>query len=267
MTTIQQGYTLDNAWAQARERLGFLEAAHNPGSIRHLERLGVGEGWRCLEVGAGGGSIAEWLCQRAGATGYVLATDIDTRFLDVLRYPNLDVCRHDVIREALPEATFDLVHCRALLVHLAEREVALRNMVSALKPGGWLLVEEPDWASSAPDPRTSGAALYAKAEAAILQLMGMAGFDRDYGRRLYRDVCLAGLVDVDAEGRVEMLRANIPYARFSQLTFAHLRDRIVGVGLLTDEEVDGLIALLDDKDLAWLGATWMAVWGRKPASA
>jgi hypothetical protein len=34
-----------------------LPLLYDPGTIRHLEQLGVGLGWRCLEVGAGGGSI------------------------------------------------------------------------------------------------------------------------------------------------------------------------------------------------------------------
>lgn len=61
-------------------------------------------------------------------------------------------------------------------------------MAGALKPGGWLFAEEGDMASWLPDPRTPGAALYAKGTAALIQLFGSAGGDFYYGRRLYRDV-------------------------------------------------------------------------------
>jgi SAM-dependent methyltransferase len=257
-------YTFDNAWVQARERLGVIEATFDPGSIRHLERLGVAEGWRCLDVGAGGGSLAGWLCQKVGPTGHVLATDIDTRFLDRLDYPNLEVRRHDITRETLPDAAFDLVHCRFVLMHLAERDRALRSMVGALKPGGWLLVEESDAATWLADPRSGGAALFSKGTAAVFQVQAAAGLDYTYGRRLYGDACAAGLLDVDAAGRVLMLRAQTPYARLWQLTIAQLRDRIVGAGLLTDEEVDRFLALHDDGDFVAMGWVVMAVWGRKP---
>lgn len=90
------GYTLDNAWSQARERLVTLEALADPGSIRHLEALGVGEGWRCLEVGAGAGSIADWLCRRVGPSGFVLATDLDPSFLEDRQQPNLEVRQHNM---------------------------------------------------------------------------------------------------------------------------------------------------------------------------
>jgi SAM-dependent methyltransferase len=257
-------YTFDNAWVQARERLGVLEAVFDPGSIRHLEQLGVAEGWRCLDVGAGGGSLAAWLCRKVGPTGHVLTTDIDTRFLDRLDYPNLEVRRHDITRETLPDAAFDLVHCRAVLMHLAERDRALRNMVGALKPGGWLLVEESDAAPWLPDPRCGGAALFSKGTAAVFQVQAAAGLDYTYGRRLYGDARAAGLLDVDAAGRVLTLRAQTPYARLWKLTIAQLRDRIVGAGLLTDEEVDRFLALHDDGDFVAMGWVMMAVWGRKP---
>jgi SAM-dependent methyltransferase len=261
---MRQEYTFDNAWGQAHERLGVLEAAYDPGSIRHLERLGVAEGWRCLDVGAGGGSLAVWLCQKVGSTGHVLATDIDTRFLDRLDYPNLEVRRHDIAREALPHAAFDLVHCRTVLMHLAERDRALRSMVGALKPGGWLLVEESDAATWLPDPRFGGAALFSKGAAAVFQVQAAAGLDYTYGRRLYGDARAAGLLDVDAAGRVLMLRAQTPNARLWQLTIAQLRDRIVRAGLLTDEEVDRFMALHDGEDFVAMGWVMMAVWGRKP---
>jgi hypothetical protein len=88
-------YVLDNA-AEARARFEALPRIYDPGTFRHLAALGVGEGWRCLEVGAGGGSVARWLADRVGPVGHVLATDIDTRFLDALAGPTLEVRRHDV---------------------------------------------------------------------------------------------------------------------------------------------------------------------------
>ncbi|HEY8884777.1 MAG TPA: methyltransferase domain-containing protein [Chloroflexota bacterium] len=261
---MNQEYTLDNAWSHARKRLDLLETVLNPVTIRHLDRLGVAEGWHCLDVGAGGGSIAEWLCRRVGANGHVLATDINTRFLDVLDYPNLEVRRHDITTEALPEAAFDLVHTRAVLCHLVEPALALRRMVAALKPGGWLLADEVDNASSLPDPRFRGADLYAKGRAAFRQVTSAGGFDHDYGRRLYADVRAAGLIDVDAAGNIQMLRAHTPFARCMQLTYAQNRVRIVGANLLTDEEMDRFIALHDDEDFAGMSHLQMAVWGRKP---
>jgi SAM-dependent methyltransferase len=261
---MKREYTLDNAWVQARERLRHLESVFDPGSIRHLERLGVAEGWHCLEVGAGGGSLAAWLCDKVGPTGHVVATDLDTRFLDRLDYPNLEVRRHDITAEALPDAAFDLVHCRVVLLHLAGRDRALRNLVDALKPGGWLLVEEPDATPWLPDPRFEGGALFERGISAFIQVQAAAGADYLYGRRLYGDVRAAGLLDVEGEGRVNVIRAGTSHARVVQLSISQLRDRIVGAGLLTDEDMDPLLALFDDPGFVAMGVNLMAVWGRVP---
>ncbi len=201
MTT--SSYVFDNAWQQARDRLAGIEKAYDPGTIRHLEASGVGPGWHCLEVGAGGGSIAEWLCRQVGPSGRVVATDLDTRFVEALDYPQLEVRRHDILTDGLEEGAFDLIHARLLLHHLARPEVALRKLVAALKPGGWLVAEEPDTGATVPDPRVeeSAAALYTKLMDALQQMLRARGGDYHYGRRLYRDLCECGLRDVEGEGR------------------------------------------------------------------
>jgi SAM-dependent methyltransferase len=145
-------YLLDNAAREAPIRFAQLSALFDPGTMRHLQERGVGPGWHCLEVGAGGGSIASWLADRVGPTGRVLATDIDPRFLEFLNFPNLLVQRHNIATDPLPQGAFDLVHARLVLMHLPEREQALARMISALKPGGWLIDEEYDSCSLLPNP-------------------------------------------------------------------------------------------------------------------
>jgi hypothetical protein len=65
-----------------------------------------------LEVAGGGGSIAEWLCRQVGRSGHVVATDLELRFLEAIHASNLEVWRHDILSEPLPEGAFDLVHAR-----------------------------------------------------------------------------------------------------------------------------------------------------------
>jgi 2-polyprenyl-3-methyl-5-hydroxy-6-metoxy-1,4-benzoquinol methylase len=89
--TLNRDYVFDNAWQHAGERLTLLQAAFDPGTIHHLEHLNVRLGWNCLEVAAGAGSIAEWLCRRVGPSGRVVATDIDTRFLEANHASNTRV--------------------------------------------------------------------------------------------------------------------------------------------------------------------------------
>jgi len=118
----QQVYAYDNALAGQRERLRTLEALFDAGTIAELEARGVGRGWRCLEVAAGGGSIALWLADRVAPDGAVLATDRDTTVLGGVSHPNLEVRVHDVLEDDLPEAEFDVVHVRLLLAGLERRD-------------------------------------------------------------------------------------------------------------------------------------------------
>src|SRR5437899_8672325 len=100
-------YVLDNAAKEASARFDALAAMYDPVTIRHLQNRGVSPGWHCLEVGGGGGSIAAWLAARVGSAGHVVVTDIDPRFLESLQVPNLEVRRHDIVNDPLPEAALD----------------------------------------------------------------------------------------------------------------------------------------------------------------
>src|ERR1700674_2572491 len=83
-------YLLDNARSETSRRFDALSVLYDGDTIRHLENRGVREGWSCLEVGGGGGSIAAWLAERVGPTGSVLVTDVDPRYLEFLNAHNVE---------------------------------------------------------------------------------------------------------------------------------------------------------------------------------
>ncbi len=102
--------------------------------------------------------MVRWLAQRVGPAGRVLATDIDVSWARAAGGPGSRSGATTSARDAAPAESFDLVHARLVLVHVAERDKALRSMVQALRPGGWLLVEDADPALqplSCLDPRSS----------------------------------------------------------------------------------------------------------------
>jgi SAM-dependent methyltransferase len=111
----EPGYRLAAAGREKAEdeRLDLLEQIFDPGS-RHRRDLAQ-PGWRCLEIGAGRGSMAVWLAERVGPTGQVVATDIDCRYLARLDHPNLEVVQHNVVEDPLDvlgPGSFDLVCAR-----------------------------------------------------------------------------------------------------------------------------------------------------------
>ena len=131
-------YRLAAAGREAEEddRLDLLEQIYDPTS--QARRTLVQPGWRCLEVGAGRGSMAVWLATQVGPTGHVVATDLDTRYLSRLELPNLEVVRHNILDDpldALGAGAFDLVCSRLMLFHLQDRqERAIEQMVACLRP-------------------------------------------------------------------------------------------------------------------------------------
>jgi hypothetical protein len=48
------------------ERLTLLERSHDPLNVPQLDAIGVGEGWCCVDVRAGGGSVTRLLADRVG---------------------------------------------------------------------------------------------------------------------------------------------------------------------------------------------------------
>ncbi|MGH2530708.1 MAG: class I SAM-dependent methyltransferase [Thermomicrobiales bacterium] len=262
-------YTLENAWQQARERLAGLEAVYDPGTFRVLDGVGVGPGWRCLEIGGGGGTVAEWLCAKVGPHGHVLATDIDPRFLEPLTddHPNLDARRHDIVSDDLPPAAFNLIHARMVLEHLPERDRALRRMAAALVPGGWLVVEAIDFGSEAPDPALDAAttARFVRSHVARTRFLADHGFDLAFARGVSRRLRTLGMVDVATEGRSYTWWGNTAGANVWRLSFEQRRDSFIGGSYLDESEFAEIVAMLLDPSFAATSPTIVAAWGRRPA--
>jgi len=257
-------YVFDNAHGKTRERFPALSDLYDDETIRCLQAIGVAPGWQCLEVAAGGGSIAQWLAGKVGTSGRVLATDLDARFLESLAGPALEVRGHDIVRDPLPESAFDLVHARLILVHLPERELALAKMVSALKPGGWLGCEEFDSLSMPADPTLHPDECALKAQAAMQRVMTARGANTRYGRDLAARMRALGLVDIRAHGRMAMWQGGSAGARLFRANFEQLQNELLRVGLLTQAELDHALARLDDPRTLFPSPVMWTVCGRRP---
>jgi SAM-dependent methyltransferase len=257
-------YLFEHTWESERRRLDVLAEVFDPATREYLSRVPLPPGGRCLEVGAGAGSIARWLCERVGPGGRVVATDLDTGFLEGLAEPNLEVRRHDIVADELESGAFDLVHSRLVLEHLPEAEAVLRRLVGALRPGGWLVLEDFDWSSLLVAPGCTGGDRLARAFEALGIVFPAAGAATDLGRRLPLALQAAGLVDGGAEGRVVVGLGGTPAARWWQLTLAKLGPPMVGTGLLAEADVEDLLRSCDDPGFCMFFPTMVTAWGRRP---
>lgn len=207
-------YTLDNRWRAARERLNLLETAFDPYTVQHFDKVGVGPGWRCLDVGAGAGSVARMLAERVGADGHVLAVDLEPTLLANLAGPNLEVRRCNVVTDDLPEGEFDLVHTRVVLVHIAERDDVLPKLVRALRPGGVLLLEEIDLT-----PAFQMEGVIRQALEAVYQPLIQAGAALFWANSMPGWMAAAGVEDVRSTVDRMTFAGQSPLAQFFQMTF------------------------------------------------
>jgi SAM-dependent methyltransferase len=222
--------------------------------------LGVAEGWHCLELGGGNGSITEWLAAKVGSSGSVTAIDINPVLLELVPTQNVTVQQMDLRTGELPSQSYDLVTCRALLHQIAEyAQEVIERMAAAVCPGGWLLIQEPDF-HLAP---TTEPEVWARTWKGLIEWGQANGVDWLIGRRLPSMVADIGLGHPQAKTDVQNIRGRDRGARYFQLFFAEVRDRVIGAGQLDAATIDAASALLDDPNY-WTQC-WMmtAVWLRK----
>lgn len=253
------------------ERLSLLEDIFDPSSRQR--RAFVQPGWRCLEIGAGRGSMAVWLAQQVGTDGRVVATDVDITYLNRLDLPNLEVRRHNILSDsldALGPGSFDLVCARLLLFWLAgKQEIAIRSMVECLRPGGWLIDEDGDWGMVAPaDPAHSHYALYHR----VWKNGGWwesRGYDPTFGRKLPMLFERCGLVNIRHEASAEVVHGGSPWARWWLQSLEGIRDSEQTDENLTaerDQEYQLLTTPLTDPSFWFLTALIHSCRGQRPVS-
>ena len=256
---------VDEALSPLADRFAALRELFDPGSIRRLDALGVDHGWHCLEIGGGGGSIAAWLSERVGPRGRVVVTDIQTQPLEQLRYSNLEVLRHNAVTDAFPEGAFDLVHARLLLGHLPQREVILKRMVAALKPGGWLLDEEFDGLSLHVAAGRAPATYVLRAAVAMERAMALQGVDLEFGQSLLGRLRALGLSDAGADAGLSMWTGGSAGARLLRSYLNQFREPMIKGGHITADEFEHDSMRLDEPDFFTIYPTLWGAWARVPA--
>jgi 2-polyprenyl-3-methyl-5-hydroxy-6-metoxy-1,4-benzoquinol methylase len=264
-------YVFDPAWQKERDRLTALEALFDGSSRRLMTALGLREGWRCLELGCGAGGIARWLADEVGGTGQVLATDLDTRFLDGHGRANLDVRVHDIVTGELGAGAFDLVHARAVLEHIPARDDVLARLVAAVAPGGWLLIEDVDFGPPTAAALAQyftpahGAPAAERVYLAVDALFGAAGADASYGRRLPAALAGAGLVNVRAEAHTRVVAGGTE--TWTRGTVEQLAERLVATGLAGTADIELFLALTAEPTTFYAPPLLVSAWGRAPSTA
>ncbi len=248
-----------------RERQARIAELTDPATFRYLTGVGVSEGWRCAEVGAGTGTVAIWLADQVGESGHVDAIDIDISFLRNLEHPRMTVVEQDVTKTPLEPGRYDLIHAKTLLQHVAERDRVLREFAEALRPGGYLVIEDADIRSiqrvEPPSP------LLTRAAAALETFFYFSGADPAYPMRLMPEVRKVGLEVLGTDSQVTVVQAGTDAIETVRMSLEKLAPMIVKAGLMGQVEIDKALKLLaDDGETMIYTPTTIAVWARRPGA-
>ena len=228
----EPAYLLTNAREETVARFDALEEAFDVVTTGHLERIGVAPGWRCLELGAGGGSIADWLATKVGSAGRVIATDLDISRFRARSFDQLEVRRVDLVTEALPGGPWDLIHERLVLQHVPARLQVLDRMLAELAPGGWMVLEDFDTAEVRTTDRDGPHhELIARVAVAFNALLAGRGGVSSFAANARRELMNRGLVHTGSSGHVSIASGGTGFARAIAANTLQVRDQLEASGL------------------------------------
>lgn len=248
-------------WDHEYKRLNALCSIFDRGTFYHIQQMDPKKDWKCAEIGAGTGSVTEWLCSQI-EDGEVLAIDINTKYLSNLDFPNLTIHQADITNFQLEEQTYDFIHTRMVLTHLVKPQDVIASLVKALKPGGSILLEELECVTGGIS--TPHSEPIHRAYKAMNQLMTLGGNDPSLGRRINCILQDLGLNDIDGEGRMALNTSDSAGATLFRLGLEYNRKRIIDNGILTNEEINVALDSATDGKHTWYSTMAIAVWGRKP---
>ncbi|MEE8060066.1 MAG: thiamine pyrophosphate-dependent enzyme [Pseudomonadales bacterium] len=263
--TSSAEYSFNNSWDSAQQRLKSLEKHADETTIALLEKaISLTTPKHCLELGGGGGSITQWLCERLGSDVAVVATDLNTRFLEELNYPSLIVMKQNCA-EVLPDGEFDIIHARALLAHIPTRKAVLARLVEKLNPGGYLLLEEPDFFTcdvlSTVDAEAQQQ--YRTVVKEIVAYQEEQGMSYHFGGELYGEMEKLNLACESASGQMRIVPGGSEEAEFFRLTYSQLKPVIVKRSIIKDEMFDKFLALFRQPSFAFRTHMMVSVLGQK----
>jgi SAM-dependent methyltransferase len=240
----QHDYVLRGGDDGAR-RLRLLAEVKWPTTKALLERAGLRRGMRCLDVGCGIGAVTLQMGEWVGPHGQAVGIDLDERCLELARQEargrDLPVSFRVGSASEIPEASvYDLVFGRFVLTHLRRPGQALQGMVEAARPGGVVVVEDIQFAGHFCHPECNAFDRYV---AVYQEVVRQKGGDPNIGPRLPGMFMDVGLTDIELEVIQPTYRLG-PGKQMASVTMEHIRESVIGAGLQTAEQVDGIVAEL-----------------------
>jgi ubiquinone/menaquinone biosynthesis C-methylase UbiE len=263
------GYTIEGGRTDA-DRLARQARVMAAATAAFLTRIGVGAGWRCLDVGCGDGQVTLELARIAGPAGRVVGIDVDEDALAIARRAAqtagvaAEFARADAT-EPFRRDEFDVAYARLLLSHLADAVAALRSMRAAVRAGGWVAVEDLFTGSLRSEPP---APVLDRLQDVYSATVRAHGGDPTIGPRLPALLAAAGLEELREE-TVENPMKTVEEKLFLAELVDNMRGAVLASEVATGSELDELRAGVEraarDPGRIFYQARIHQVWGRRPS--
>ena len=252
---------------ETKRRFEGLARIYDPNSQRYCESLGIRAGWKCLEIGGGGGTFAKWLSTKVGNSGEVLVTDLDTRFLEnsLGDIKNVRVIKHDISKDQLPDEQFDLIHSRLVFQHIPEGSKALARVIPLIAQNGYLFIEDFDSLSQGEvivgyqETRE----LFLKMRSALFEVFKRHKMDAPFGvkiAQLFRDM---GLKNIVMEVTSTLWQGGGAGCLLQLANYEQIHDEILSAGLLTESDFQQGMKLFRTEGWGFSSPRMYSVWGKK----
>ena len=255
-------YVLGHHLKGEGKRLALMSELLDPMHRQYINALDiVRPGARTLEVGCGNASISAWLADRVTPGGKAVALDVDLSLINV-RAPNLELRQGDIVAGPVEHGSFDLVTARAVLHHIADAEAAIKNLVASVRPGGALLLIEPDFLPvSVAEPREVRAFWQG-----WLAWSRERGIDYHIGRALAPRLAALSLMQINGTAETAIYNGGSRWADYWTQTITELRDDLISSGKLNDALVDTFVRYCADSSWWTQTIAFTAVHGRAPGA-
>jgi SAM-dependent methyltransferase len=254
-------YVLSHELKGEAARLALMSELLDPMHRRYIQALGVVKpGAYTLEVGCGNGSISAWLAEQVSPGGTAVAVDLDLALIHA-RMPNLELRNTDIVAGPVKRGAFDLVTARAVLHHVDDAKAAMANMAASLKPGGALLLIEPDFL-----PVTIAEPAEVRAFwDGWLAWSRERGINYHIGRTLAPELELFALTNINGTAETAIYNGRSLWAQYWIDTITELRGDLISSGKLDEALIDKFLAYCADTNWWTQTIAFTAVHGRSPA--
>ncbi|KSV88870.1 methyltransferase domain-containing protein [Sinorhizobium sp. GL28] len=231
------------------ERLKRQIANLAPDSDQQLERVGIRPGERVIDLGCGPGGVLHLLGKRVGPTGSVLGIERDSHFVELARrfvashaLPQVEVREGDAYATGLPRRSFDGAHMRLVLVNVPRPELIVLEMVSLVKPGGWIASFEADFLAHICDPPLPA---WDRLLAAYIAYSAARGIDLHIGRRVHRLFRQAGVEAISVDAVAHVYPPGHDRRPILRDFINNVRDGLIGEGFIDRDDLDDDLMALD----------------------